>query len=185
MSTNRTDALQISRRYATAVFSLATEAGNASVVVAEIGLLAAAIQDSAPLREALANPMISHTQKADVLAALLKTANPLTQRAVAVVARAGRAGLIPVLAEQLHGLLTAHQGEVEAVITSARPLNAQTQQQLVASLATATGKTVQLKLVEDPAVLGGLSIQLGSLRLDATLAGALHSMREQLLAPTY
>jgi F0F1-type ATP synthase delta subunit len=40
-----------------------------------------------------------------------------------------------------------------------------------------------MELKEDPALLGGLSVQLGSLKLDATLAGALNSMKSAMTAP--
>ncbi|MDX2094971.1 MAG: ATP synthase F1 subunit delta [Alphaproteobacteria bacterium] len=182
---NRTDALQISRRYATAIFALAIAEKSAAAVVAELSVLAAAMENNKNLSDALANPTLSHAKKSDILVALMDKANALSRRAVATVARGGRAGLLPVIAGQLRELLAKQQGEVEAVITSARTLSAATQKQLAQSLARATGKTVQLKLENDPAVLGGVRIELGSLRLDATLAGALANMRVQLLAATH
>ncbi len=185
MSINRTDALQISRRYGAAIFALAIAAKNEAVVVGEFGALAAAIAQNANLSEALSSPLVSHAQKAATLAALMAKADSLTKRAVETIATGGRAEVIPAIAQSLASLLAAHQGEVEAHITSARALNAATQKQLVSSLSKATGKTVTLKLNEDASVLGGLMIELGSLRLDATLSGALNSMREQLLAPTH
>jgi F-type H+-transporting ATPase subunit delta len=179
---NRTDALQISRRYATATFALAEEAKKSELVVEEISVLARAIESSDELAAALSNPLLTHTQKSAIIDALMSKADALTQRAVAVVAGGGRANLLPIISEQLRRLLATQQGEVEATITSARTLTAATQKQLAQSLAKATGKTVQLKLLNDPTVLGGLRIELGSLRLDATLAGALSNMRAQLLA---
>ncbi len=185
MSTNRTDALQVSRRYATAIFDLAVEAGVARPVVEDFSALAAAITAHAELADALANPLVQPHEKTATLAALAAKASPLAQKAVAMVAQNGRASLIPVIAEQLRASLAAHQGEVAAVVTSARTLPAATQKQLAAALAKATGKTVALTLKEDASILGGLMVELGSLRLDATLSGALNTMREQLLAPTH
>ncbi len=185
MSINRTDALQISRRYSAAIFALATEAKSEALVVGEFGTLAAAIESSTDLADALSSPLVSPAQKSATLAALAAKANPLTQRAVATIAAGGRAEVIPAIAETLKSMLATHQGEVEALVTSARALNAATQKQLVASLTKATGKKVTLKLKEDANVLGGLMVELGSLRLDATLSGALNHMREQLLAPTH
>lgn len=184
MSTNRTDAIQISRRYATALFALATEAKKEQALVGEMAVLAGAIEGSAELRQALANPVVTNHQKINVLKALAAKGDALTLRAVEAIARGGRASLIPTIAEQLHAMLTEQQGELEATVTSARALPAATQKQLLQSLAKATGKKVKLKLEEDASVLGGLLVELGSLRLDATLAGALNHMREQLLAPT-
>ena len=182
---NRTDAIQISRRYATAMFDLAIEAKKEKTLVEEFSTLAAAVTGNAELAAALANPTIHHSQKAAVLEALVKKGDNVTRRAVAVIAEGGRADLIPTIAEDLAQRLSAYTNEIEATVTSARALSSATQKQLVQSLAEATGKTVKLKLKEDASVLGGLCIELGSLRLDATLAGALNTMREQLLAPTH
>ncbi|MES2984298.1 MAG: ATP synthase F1 subunit delta [Pseudomonadota bacterium] len=183
MSISHTDAAPIARRYSTAIFALALAAKNETAVVADLSTLAAAIADNANLSDALANPTVSNTEKAAVLDGLMGKADGAARRAVATVAENGRASLLPMIAQQLRADLAAHKGEQVATVTSARALSAAVKQQLSQSLAKATGKQVQLTLVEDPAVLGGLLIQLGSLRLDATLAGALTSMREQLLAP--
>ncbi len=185
MSVHATDAMQVARRYTTAIFALAVDANKEAAVTEEFSVLAQAINGSEALADSLANPTVSNTQKAAVLAALMDKASALTRRAVDVVAKAGRASVIPVIADQLAAKLTEHQGELSAIITSARALPAATQKQLVKSLTAATGKAVTLTLKEDAGVLGGLSIQLGSLRLDATLAGALTTMREQLLASTH
>ena len=182
---NRTDAIQISRRYATAMFDLAVEAKKEKTLVDEFSTLAEAVTGNEQLAATLANPTIHHSQKAAVLEALVKKGDALTRKAVATIAEGGRADLIPTIADDLEQRLAAHTNEIEATVTSARALSAGTQKQLVQSLAEATGKTVKLKLKEDASVLGGLRIELGSLRLDATLAGALNTMREQLLAPTH
>ncbi len=185
MSINRTDALQISRRYATAMFALAMEAKKEQTLVDEVCVLATAITDNDNLAATLANATIAHEKKAAILAALINKADALTKRAVETIASGGRADLIPTIAEDLRARLAAHQGEVEATITSAHALSSTTQKQLAASLATATGKKVTLTLKQDASVLGGLCIELGSLRLDATLSGALNNLREHLLAPTH
>ena len=184
MSISHTDAIQISRRYSTAIFALALEAKKQAAVTAELSTLADAITDNTELRSALANPTISNAQKGSVLEKLAAKADALTLQAIATIVTNGRASELPIIAEQLREALAKQNGEQVAIVTSARPLSAATRQQLSQSITSATGKQVQLQLVEDPSVLGGLSIQLGSLRLDATLSGALNSMREQLLAST-
>lgn len=184
MSTNRTEEIQIARRYVSAIFALAAEAKKEAAVVSEFAALAKAMDDAPALAEALNSPLVTHAQKAETLAALAKGASPITLNALKTLAEAGRAALIPTVATQLREALAEQLGELEAVVTSARALPAATQKQLEKSLATATGKKVNLQLKEDESVLGGLLIELGSLRLDATLSGALNDMRQQLLATT-
>ena len=173
----------IARRYATAMFAEALKAGDEATLVEEMGVLATAIRENPPLKAALANPLSSRTAKADILTKLAREAKPLTQRALGVLAEGGRAALLPEVADLLHHQLIKHRGELVAIVTSARPLTPAVQQQVKDALKKATGKAVEMQLHEDPAVLGGLSVQLGSLKLDATLAGALTTMRAQMNAP--
>lgn len=182
MATNHTDALLIARRYATAIFAEALAANKQDVVVDEFNTLAGAFRTNAELRGALSNPLVSRDAKAGVLAGLAQKGDAITQRAVGVIAEGGRSELLPEVANLLQQQLTEHRGELVAVVTSARPLSASVQVQLQNSLTKATGKQVEMRLVQDESVLGGLSVQLGSLKLDATLAGALNTMRTQLLA---
>lgn len=182
MSTSRTDMLTAARRYATAAFDLAVDAKAEAALVEEMTAIARAMESDEALAAALKNPLVSRAQKGAVLEALAAKASPITRRTLAVAAKGGRAELIPAIATALRAKLSALRGEVVAEVTSARAISAAVQKQIAEALSRATGKTVQLQLREDPSVLGGLAIQLGSLRLDATLAGALSTMRADLLA---
>lgn len=185
MSTNRTESLAIASRYATAMFELALEAKKAETLVAEIVALADAVTTTPALAEALENPLLSRSAKAELLSKLAAKGDALTQQSVAMLATQGRAALLPALAELLAAKLAKHQDVLLAEVTSARPLNKDVERQIETALKSATGKAVRLTLKENPEVLGGVSIRLGSYLLDATLAGALTNMRAQLLAPQY
>ena len=60
-----------------------------------------------------------------------------------------------------------------ARIFTARPLDQASQDSLVASLKTLTGKNVELQIAEEPELLGGVLVEVGDLRLDATTRGRL------------
>lgn len=185
MSSNRTESLAIASRYATAMFELAVKAKKADTLVDEMNTLAAAVTGNAELAAALANPLSSRDAKGDMLAKLAAKGDKLTQQSLATLAAQGRADILPQVAELLTAKLAKHKDAVVAEVTSARPLNKTVEKQIQTALEKATGKEVQMTLKEDAAVLGGVSIRLGSYLLDATLAGALNSMRAQLLAPQY
>ena len=185
MSTNRTESLAIASRYATAMFELAVKANKADTLVDEFNTLAGAIKSSDDLATALANPLSSRDAKGELLAKLAAKGDALTQQSVATLAAQGRAEMLPLVAELLEAKLAKHNDAVMAEVTSARPLNKTIEKQIQDALEKATGKPVQMTLKENPDVLGGVSIRLGSYLLDATLAGALNDMRAQLLAPQY
>jgi F-type H+-transporting ATPase subunit delta len=181
VSSNQTDTIATARRYATAIFALAAEAKKEALVTEEISVLGDAVKSSAELRSALANPLVTREQKAAVLEALAASGHDLTRRALAVVAGGGRADVLPAIAEQLRTMLNARRGELVAEVTSARPLSDAVRKQLSEALAKATGKPVKIEMKEDASVLGGMAVQLGSMRLDATLSGALNQFRAELL----
>ncbi|MFM9889208.1 MAG: ATP synthase F1 subunit delta [Rickettsiales bacterium] len=181
MSQSQHASIAVARRYAHAAFALAVEAKKEAALADEISVLARAIEGDAPLRAALSNPLIDRATKEKLLDALIAKADSITRRTVAVVASGGRADLLPAIASALRAMLVAHRGELVADITSARPLSAAMQKQLSESLTRATGKKLQMQLHEDARLIGGVVIQLGSLRLDASLSGALNAMRGQLL----
>jgi F-type H+-transporting ATPase subunit delta len=60
-----------------------------------------------------------------------------------------------------------------ARVHTARALDDESQAQLVSSLNALTGKNVELQIAEDPALLGGVLVEVGDLRLDATTRGRL------------
>lgn len=65
-----------------------------------------------------------------------------------------------------------------ARVHTARALDAQSQAQLVSSLATLTGKSVELQIAEEPELLGGVLVEVGDFRLDATTRGRLGELRD-------
>lgn len=182
MSSNRTERLNIASRYAEAIFALALAAKKEDAVVEAIIALSQAIQAHPQAKAALANPLLSRDAKAKVLGDIIASADALAKDAVKVVAEQGRAEVLPEIAELLAEKLTAHKGELNAEVISARPLSAAEQKDVAAALAKATGKKVNLKLTEDVSLIGGIKVRLGAHMLDGTVATALKRMRQQLLA---
>ena len=65
-----------------------------------------------------------------------------------------------------------------ARVHTARPLDEQSQADLVASLSTLTGKNVELQVADSPELLGGILVEIGDLRLDATTRARLGALRD-------
>lgn len=180
--TARSNEATIANRYATAIFGLAEEAGKETEIVTTIAAIGDAITEHQNLSDALASPLVTRAEKAAVIGALAKKTDKLTQKALSVVTDQGRGELLPQIAEALLAKLAEKNDVVTAEIESARPLSDAMQKQLTESLERATGKKVALSLKENPELLGGVAIQIGSKRLDATLSAALNNLRGQLLA---
>jgi F-type H+-transporting ATPase subunit delta len=65
-----------------------------------------------------------------------------------------------------------------ARVHTARPLDEQSQADLVASLSALTGKSVELQIADSPELLGGVLVEIGDLRLDATTRARLGALRD-------
>jgi F-type H+-transporting ATPase subunit delta len=65
-----------------------------------------------------------------------------------------------------------------ARVHAARALDDASQAELVRSLSALTGKDVELQIADQPDLLGGVLVEIGDLRLDATTRGRLGALRE-------
>jgi F-type H+-transporting ATPase subunit delta len=65
-----------------------------------------------------------------------------------------------------------------ARVHSARPLDDESRADLIRSLSTLTGKNVELQVADDPTLLGGVLVEIGDLRLDATTKGRLGALHD-------
>jgi len=77
---------------------------------------------------------------------------------------------------------TAHARDWRvARVRTARELDDTSRAELVASLETISGHSVELQIVEDPSLLGGVLVEIGDLRLDATTRGRLSSLHDTIV----
>jgi F0F1-type ATP synthase delta subunit len=67
-----------------------------------------------------------------------------------------------------------------ARVHTARALNTTSQHQLVGTLSALTGKNVELQIANEPALLGGVLVEIGDLRLDASTRGRLGALRDAI-----
>ena len=67
-----------------------------------------------------------------------------------------------------------------AVVTVARPLTAEQTDRLRAALSKQVGREVSLQVTVDPAVIGGVRVQLGDEVIEGTVAGRLDAAERQL-----
>tara|TARA_A100001015_G_C14877015_1_gene666782 strand:- start:531 stop:1100 length:570 start_codon:yes stop_codon:yes gene_type:complete len=171
----------LSRRYAQALFQSASEDKVLDKVEADVNALVEAFENSSELRLAASNPVYA---KADIIKAFAEVANLLkvqktTSSFIELLAENRRLALIPYIAEEFYKQLAEARGEVKAYVTSAVALNATHKTNIQKALSQAAGKSVQLEVKVNKAILGGLKIQLGSELLDASVQGKLERLTRQ------
>ncbi len=172
------------RRYAKALLEIGDKQGNVPQLQQELEAVATAVAAHADLERLVASPLVLPRKKAEVFELILAEAgvSQTLRHFFRVVAEAGRLNLLPELRRTFADLVDERAGLVEARVASAQPLTDSQSKALMAALAQRTGKTIRLTWSPDPALLGGLKVQVGSTVLDASLQGQLHQLKTRLLS---
>jgi F-type H+-transporting ATPase subunit delta len=169
------------RRYAEALFELATAEGALDAYGTGLGLAVDELA-RAGVMAALRNPATPLRQRTDLVDRLLaeRVPNPVL-RAVGLLVERGRIDRLPAVALEYRRLLNRERGVVEALATSAAPLSAEETEALRSKVAGMTGKTVDLRVQVDESLIGGLTVRVGDTLFDASVRGRLERLRERLV----
>jgi F-type H+-transporting ATPase subunit delta len=93
--------------------------------------------------------------------------------------RRGRFELLPDVIREFKRLQRRRDGIVEALVTSAVPLQAGEVAAIEARLVAMTGSTVELHQEVDPGLLGGLTVRVGDQLIDGSVRGRLERLRSE------
>lgn len=170
-------------RYAQAFADVAFEAHmNAKDIQRQLADFGAAWHESRPMREFLLDPSFPVDQKVaflDKLNAKLGMAQQ-TRNFIAVLIRNDRIAGFDEVIDEFRREINRRLGISEAKVTSARRLDEQERRQLQQQIAGLTGGQVEAHFAEDPSLIGGAVVQVGSTVYDGSVRGRLERMREQL-----
>ena len=86
--------------------------------------------------------------------------------------------------ETFEELYNQDNGIVPVTVTTAVVLSQEQEDRLQQKLSAITGKTVRLKRRIDPAVLGGVQLDMGNIRMEDTVAQRLENLRKLLQQTT-
>jgi F-type H+-transporting ATPase subunit delta len=168
------------RLYARSLFQAAKGAGKVDVVHEQLGDFAAAVRDVPELRNVLENPELDPQQKAGVLGEILEDADELIRNFVLLVAEKGRAGEIEEIHRELDALVAAEQRRLTVELTTAYELSDDEAEAIVRTIETSSGRSVEATRRVDPELIGGIVLQVGTHRLDASVRGRLDRLRHEL-----
>jgi F-type H+-transporting ATPase subunit delta len=167
--------------YARALFTVADAEGVLDRVEDEVFRFARAAEGSPQLRDRLTDPSVETPAKLDVIDQLLSgRAHPQTISALLFVVQAGRARQVAEIADALVGLAAESRSRTLAEVRTAVELTDEQRSNLVEALESTTGQQIELKVVVDPEVLGGLVINVGDTLIDASVARRLQEVRAQM-----
>jgi F-type H+-transporting ATPase subunit delta len=165
------------RMYARSLFQAAKEAGTLDVVHAELGEFVAAVDQVHELRALLANPEIDRNERSAALREILADADELLRNFVLLLSEKGRTAQLPEIYREFDALVAAEAGRLNVELTTAYELSDEEAASIVEKIEQSSGRTVEATRSVDPALIGGIVLQVGSHRLDASVRGRLNRLR--------
>lgn len=167
--------------YAAAIFEIARGEGVLERVEGELFRIARTFETSAELRDALTDPRLPQDRKQGIVDDLLGSrASELTVSLVGFIVGLGHASELPDIVDGFVAKSAAERQRAVAEVRSAVELDEQTIARLESALAKATGKKVEVKVVVDPAVLGGIVARVGDTVIDGSVRSRLDTLRDTL-----
>jgi F-type H+-transporting ATPase subunit delta len=170
----------VARTYARALFEAAKEEGRLDEVKQELEDFAAAVREVPELGELLRNPELDPRTKAEVLAEVLAGADEALRNFIRLVTEKGRGAQIEEIAREFDALYDAEQQVLSVELTTALELSDAEAKKIVEQIEKASGRTVEATRSVDPALIGGIVLRAGSLRVDSSVRGRLNRLRLEL-----
>jgi F-type H+-transporting ATPase subunit delta len=170
-------------RYARALFELALDAKSVDAVKTDLDKFEAMISESADLARLVRSPVFGAEDQSRALAAVLAKAGigGLAANFLKLIAANRRLFAVRDMIRDYRKLVAKWKGEVTAEVTAAEKLSDAHIEALKSALKSITGeKAVDLNIKIDPAIIGGLTVKLGSRMVDSSLRTKLNAIKHAM-----
>ena len=167
--------------YAKALFEIARAEGTIDEVEDELFRFARSFESSDALRTALTDEQIPVAKRLAIVEDLLggKASNTTTQL-LSMVVGAGRGRDLPAIIDRLVARASAVKDLEVGEVRTAVPLTEDQKVRLTAALANATGKQINLKVVVDPSIIGGVVATVGDTVIDGSVRTRIDQLKSRL-----
>jgi F-type H+-transporting ATPase subunit delta len=172
----------IGQHYADALAEVAISQKSADKVRRELRDFLALLRESAQLGVLLGSPAVSRANKHAVAEALVERmgASRTLRNFLFVVIDQRRVGLLPEIQQAFEARLDEMEGVARADVTSARELNERERKQLRTVLERLSGRRVEANYEQDPALIAGAVVRVGSTIYDGSVRMQLERLRIKL-----
>lgn len=165
--------------FADALFTIAQASPEPAEVEDELFRLARVFEGSDELRAKLTDISIPAPHRQQIVEELLAgKATPVTTAIVSLLVSADRAGDLPRIVDAIARRSATASSRSLAEVRSAVPLSDEQQVRLAAALEKQLGYPVQIRVVLDPSVVGGIITQIGDTVIDGSIRTRLAQLRE-------
>ena len=170
----------IARPYAEALFKATSKDLNGAAVWVDA---LSAVAQNEQLQQFADSPKASTDQVFDLIAGVAKVDLPeAAKNFLRMVIENGRLSVLPEMATQFRALKNAQSGSSDAIVHSAFPIDAAALADLGKTLEAQFKRKLNLSVVLQPELIGGIRVVVGDEVLDTSVKARLQQMKVALTA---
>jgi F-type H+-transporting ATPase subunit delta len=167
--------------YAEAMLVIAANEHQLDEVADELFRFARVLEGSDELRDALGDVHLPAARRQQIVEDLLSgKATDITVALISMLVGVGRARELPAIVDQLVASSAQRHQKSVAEVRSAIELTADQRARLATALTAATGQPVEVKVIVDPSIMGGVVAQIGNTVIDGSVRHQLSQLRETI-----
>lgn len=171
----------VAKRYAEALFQIGEEKDSLDVLVEQFIHVKDVFVSNADLTPYLKHPRVSKTEKLSFIDNTFSQFETIVINTLKLLVERDRIELTPFIIEQFIEIVNDVKGIAEVTVQSVRELTKKETKSLADSLAKRFDKrTVRIKNVVNPDILGGLHIRIGNTIIDGTISGKLERIERNI-----
>jgi F-type H+-transporting ATPase subunit delta len=172
----------LARRYAKALFAVATESDSFDEYAKALNDFADMFQKYPEVRDGLTNPVYPLEVREKVMDYLVETmaVSGVIKNFLNLVVHKKRAAVLPDIAESFQALVDEKRNICQGTVVSAMEMGSELKDKVQATLEKITGKKVVLTSEVDPSIIGGIIAKVGDLVLDGSLSSQLLGLKESI-----
>ncbi|HET6262744.1 MAG TPA: F0F1 ATP synthase subunit delta [Chloroflexia bacterium] len=170
------------RRYAQAIFEIARDTNTLDKWLSDLKTLNSIFGNDNAV-DTLDDPRLTGDNQRKIIAEHLPkgTVSELAENMLQLLVQRDRLSLLPRIVQLFQEMYNKEKGIVIAHVTTAVPLDEAHKRSVAEQISRMSGgKQVELRLTEDPRILGGIITRIGDELIDASVASRLADLQERL-----
>ncbi|WP_019535639.1 F0F1 ATP synthase subunit delta [Paenibacillus ginsengihumi] len=171
----------VAKRYAKALFEIASEQGRISEVEAELKAVVEALKANPDIYKVIKNPTVEASAKKDILKQCFEAAvsEPVLNMLNLLIDRRREEALEFVVLDYVK-IAGEALGQADGTVFTPVELSEAELSSIAAAFGELTGKQIRVKSVIDKSLLGGIQVRIGDRLYDGSLAGKLNRLQKML-----
>ena len=166
-------------RYSKAILDLANSKGVAEVVSDDMKTIATTINGNLELSTFIQNPTIKVEVKEKALLEVFAGSNAVTKGLFHLLFENKRFEILGAIALEYGKLSDLANGKELAQVTTAFPMDAALEAQVLAKIATLSDKKITVENIVDPAIIGGFILRIGDKQYNASVYNRLQVLKKE------